>query len=472
MVSKIGEHKIAQYEKVCKLLGFEIPSKVILDYQSNKECALGLLVEHINKILKEQIPKVEFFENTLRISFEEYQCGLTLLLAHFQDYLLEESLSSLQDSLEIHLNNTYAMIAKFEDFIKECNIGITMIGYTKDNKHIGEIDKMLSHSLVYCCDSEIAYELTRERIGNNYACISHPMYYVIFPKMKVLLSINTPLPLVKLESVKPTIVHLGHNFNEALQYTLHRTGEKYTLESLNRERIQRCHYMIAHTANDFRLLEQTCEYFNLSKEKIIKGGNPSLDWVLQKINGKKSLNYYLLFAPSYLENFMCDVFIQSIDELLNNGIKIVFRLHPALREKQKAKYAGMIAQWCENKNFIFDETPKFLNEYILNSFALLTDESSMGVSYPFWSLKPSVIYMPNKRKYGVKIHNIHLYHKSVNIILRDLKDLKKVIMDMRDSKIWQAFEKEINKFRDEQVYNLYHSSEFLSEFIMNIYRRK
>ncbi|MBD5165434.1 hypothetical protein [Helicobacter sp.] len=472
MVSKIGEHKIAQYEKVCKLLGFEIPSKVILDYQSNNECALGLLVEYMNKILKEQIPKVEFFGKILRISFEQYQRGLTLLLAHFQDYLLEESLSSLQDSLEIHLNNTYAMIAKFENCIKEYNIGITMIGYTKDNKHIGEIDKFLPHSLVYCCDSEMAYELTKERIGKNYAFISHSMYYVIFPKMKVLLSINTPLPLVKLESVKPTIVHLGHNFNESLQYTLHRTGAKYIFESLNRERIQRCHYVIAHTVNDFRLLEQICEYFHLPKEKIIKGGNPSLDWVLQKINGKKSQNYYLLFAPSYLENFMCDEFIQSINELLNNGIKIVFRLHPALRKKQKAEYARIIAQWCKNKNFIFDETPSFLNEYILNSFVLLTDESSMGVSYPFWSLKPSIIYMPNKRKYGARINDIHLYHKECNIILKDLKNLKKVVMDIRDSKIQQAFEIEINQFRDKQAYNLYHSSKFLSEFIMDIYRRK
>lgn len=472
LVSKIGEHKIAQYEKVCKLLGFEIPSKVILDYQSSNECALGLLVEHMNKILREQIPKVEFFEKTLRVSFEEYQQGLTLLLAHFQDYLLEEGLTSLQDSLEIHLNNAYKIIAKFENFIKEYNIGITMIGYTKDNKHIGEIDKILSYPLVYCCDSEIAYELTKERIGKHYALISHPMYYAIFPKMKVLLSINTPLPLVKLESVKPTIVHLGHNFNEALQYTLHRTGAKYVFESLNRERIQRCHYVIAHTMNDFKLLEQTCEYFHLPKEKIIKGGNPSLDWVLQKINGKKSQNHYLLFAPSYLENFMCDEFIQSINELLDNGIKIVFRLHPLLRKEQKAKYTGMIAQWCKNKNFIFDETPSFFNEYILNSFVLLTDESSMGVSYPFWSLKPSVIYMPNKRKYGAKVNNIHLYHTNINIILKNLKNLKKVIMDIRDSKIQQAFEREINKFRDEQAYNLYHSSNFLSEFIIDIYRRK
>ncbi len=472
MVSNIGEHKIAQYEKVCKILGFEIPSKAVLDYQSNNECVLGLLVEHMNKILREQIPKVEFLEKTLRVSFEEYQRGLTLLLAHFQDYLLEESLSSLQDSLRVHLNNTYQMIARFENLIKEYNIGITMIGYTKDNKHIGEIDKNYPNSLVYCCDSEMAYELAKMRVGKNYAFISHPMYYVIFPKMKVLLSVNTPLPLVKLESVEPTIVHLGHNFNESLQYTLHRTGAKYVFESLNRERIQRCHYAIAHTMNDFKLLEQACEYFHLPKEKIIKGGNPSLDWVLQKINGKKSQNHYLLFAPSYLENFMCDAFIQSINELLDNGIKIVFRLHPALREEQKAKYARSITQWCKNKNFIFDETPSFLNEYLLNSFVLLTDESSMGASYPFWSLKPSVIYMPNKRKYGVKINDIHLYHTSANIILKDLKNLKKVIMEIRDSKMQQTFEKEIKQFRDEQVYNLYHSSEFLSEFIMNIYRRK
>lgn len=121
-----------------------------------------------------------------------------------------------------------------------------------------------------------------------------------------------------------------------------------------------------------------------------------------------------------------------------------------------------------HKNFIFDETSSYLNSYINNSFALLTDESSMGVSYPLTYLKPAIIYMPNKRKFGVEaLDGIHLYSKEANLIIDNFDNLKDIVGDIKSFKVFK-FEEQIRKFREKQVYNIRHSSEYLSEFINNL----
>lgn len=468
IIVKIGKHKIKQYYEVAELLKVKLPRNMVLDYQSDcfdkesDKCALSFMAQCICESLAGNTPKIEIENKILKIEFCDYQRALTLFLAYFQDYLSDSGLDKIKDFLEIHLNSVKDL---FESLEKKCvpSIGITMIGYTKDNKHIGEIDRSVSFPLVYCCDSQKAHELAKHRIKENFAMVSHPVYYSIFPKLKVLLSVNTPLPLVKLDSCNTIIVHLGHNFNEALQYTLHRTGENFVLQSLKRERMDRCHYVVAHTLNDFKLLLKARNFFYLDT-KIIKGGCPSLDWALHRVQNK-SLNSYLLFAPSYLSNFISKEFIEAINAILDSGVQIVCRLHPNLRESQKQQFHKQIENWCAHKNFIFDETPNYLNSYINNSFALLTDESSMGVSYPFVYLKPAIIFMPNKRKLGATVlDGIHLYSREANIVIDNFISLKNIIWDIKDSASWK-FEEEIREFRLKQVYNIGHSSEYLSEFI-------
>ena len=465
MIDKIGKHKVEQYYKIADLLKIKIPQDVVLDYQNDVEgggdkCALTFIINCMCGVLERNLPKVERENKILKIEFCDYQRALTLLLAHFQDYLSDSGLNSLKESLNVHLKLIGESLKPLEE-ICGLSVGITMIGYTKDNKHIGDIDERISFPLVYCCNSLKAYDLAKHKIKENFAMISHPMYYSIFPKLKVLLSINTPLPLVKLETCKTIIVHLGHNFNEALQYTLHRTNESFVLESLKKERMDRCHYVVAHTLNDFKLLLKAQSFFNL-KTKIIKGGCPSLDWALHRIK-KKALSPYLLFAPSYLSNFISKEFMESLNAILDLGIKVVCRLHPNLREQQHQQFHKEIANWCLHKNFIFDETSSYLNSYINSSFALLTDESSMGVSYPLTYLKPAIVYMPNQRKFGTRVlGGIHLYSKEVNIVIDNFGDLKNIVVGIRDS---STFENQIRKFREEQVYNIRSSSEYLSKFI-------
>ncbi|QOQ97863.1 hypothetical protein [Helicobacter winghamensis] len=469
MMVKLGKHKVEQYYKIAKLLKIKIPQDVVLDYQNNKggghKCALSLIVACMCEVLESNIPKVAIEGKILKIEFCDYQRALTLLLAYFQDYLSDGGLNSLKESLEVHLNYVKNLLKPLEK-VSSLSVGITMIGYTKDNKHIGNIDENIVFPLVYCCNSFKAYELAKDRIKENFAMISHPMYYVTFPKLKVLLSVNTPLPLVKLETCKTIIVHLGHNFNEALQYTLHRTDESFVLNSLKKERMDRSHYVVAHTLNDFKLLFKAQSFFNL-KTETIKGGCPSLDWALNRTKNK-SLNSYLLFAPSYLSNFISDDFVKSLNAILESGVKVVCRLHPNLREYEKQQFYKEIKNWCLHKNFIFDETSSYLNSYINNSFALLTDESSMGVSYPLTYLKPAIIYMPNKRKFGVEVlDGIHLYSKEANLIIDNFDNLKDIVGDIKSFKVFK-FEEQIRKFREKQVYNIRHSSEYLSEFINNL----
>lgn len=76
--------------------------------------------------------------------------------------------------------------------------------------------------------------------------------------------------------------------------------------------------------------------------------------------------------------------------------------------------------------------------------------------------------MPNKRKFGVEVlDGIHLYSKEANLIIDNFDNLKDIVGDIKSFKVFK-FEEQIRKFREKQVYNIRHSSEYLSEFINNL----
>lgn len=476
-MEKLSEKKLSQYNEVLSLM--ESDQKNV-NYNDSWEYKLLDLANKIINRLKVEIPEITRKNEIVFIKEEKYIRALTLFLAYFQDYLSLEIITSLENAIDAHLVKLYERFESCNkdiiDITKE-SVGITIIGYTSDNKHIGDIDIRLQKrgiKVVYLCNSMRAYENLKERIEDFKALvlIAHPIYYAYISRVKVLLSTNDPLPLQKMNNIKTKIIHLGHNFNEALQYTLWRTDKNYVFNSLKRERLDRSHYVVAHTKNDYKVLQKTCEYFNIDEDRILKGGNPSLDWTLHKykesvrLKGRENKRY-LLLAPSYLENFLGDCQIVSIlEQIMDMGIFLVIRPHPLHIQRDCMKYHGILDDWSRKySNFKIDDSQKYFNEYLINSFTLLTDESSMGVSYPYFTLRPSLIYIKEARRKGIGIDGIRLYNASLNILIDDFNELRKNILKLSSRGGGDENSNIIQKFRDQQVYNLMNSSCYLSNLI-------
>lgn len=441
-MEKLSEKKLSQYNEVLSLM--ESDQKNV-NYTDSWEYKLLDLANKIINRLKVEIPEITRKNEIVFIKEEKYIRALTLFLAYFQDYLSLEIITSLENAIDAHLVKLYERFESCNkdiiDITKE-SVGITIIGYTSDNKHIGDIDIRLQKrgiKVVYLCNSMRAYENLKERIEDFKALvlIAHPIYYAYISRVKVLLSTNDPLPLQKMNNIKTKIIHLGHNFNEALQYTLWRTDKNYVFNSLKRERLDRSHYVVAHTKNDYKVLQKTCEYFNIDEDRILKGGNPSLDWTLHKYKESVRLKErenkrYLLLAPSYLENFLGDCQIVSIlEQIMDMGIFLVIRPHPLHIQRDCMKYHGILDDWSRKySNFKIDDSQKYFNEYLINSFTLLTDESSMGVFYPYFTLRPSLIYIKEARRKGIGIDGIRLYNASLNILIDDFNELRKNILKL------------------------------------------
>ena len=465
-MEKLSEKKLSQYNEVLSLM--ESDQKNV-NYTDSWEYKLLDLANKIINRLKVEIPEITRKNEIVFIKEEKYIRALTLFLAYFQDYLSLEIITSLENAIDAHLVKLYERFESCNkdiiDITKE-SVGITIIGYTSDNKHIGDIDIRLQKrgiKVVYLCNSMRAYENLKERIEDFKAIvlIDHPIYYAYISRVKVLLSTNDPLPLQKMNNIKTKIIHLGHNFNEALQYTLWRTDKNYVFNSLKRERLDRSHYVVAHTKNDYKVLQKTCEYFNIDEDRILKGGNPSLDWTLHKYKESVRLKErenkrYLLLAPSYLENFLGDCQIVSIlEQIMDMGIFLVIRPHPLHIQRDCMKYHGILDDWSRKySNFKIDDSQKYFNEYLINSFTLLTDESSMGVFYPYFTLRPSLIYIKEARRKGIGIDGIRLYNASLNILIDDFNELRKNILKLSSRGGGDENSKIIQKFRDKQDYNL------------------
>lgn len=480
---KIPQKKLLQYEEILELLelGENAEKCRIASQNDTWEYRLWDLATKIADKLESVIPKITRENSVIFIKDEKYMRALTLFLAYFQDYLPPEIIALLEDSVDIHLQKLYQIFKRDNKDIVEGmskSVGITIIGYTDDNKHIGDIDLKLQAQgvkIVYLCNSMRAYGNLKRRI-ENFDClilVSHPMYYANISRVKVLLSTNTPLPLQKMKNVQTKIIHLGHNFNEALQYSLWRTDKDYVFKSLKRERLDRCHYVVAHTENDYRVLQKACEYFDIDEARILKGGNPSLDWTLQKYKENAGLKdgdkKYLLLAPSYLRNFLEDLqMVAVLEEIMDMGIFLVIRPHPLQLQRDCLKYKEILEQWSgKYHNFKIDDSGKYFNEYLINSFTLLTDESSMGISYPFYTLSPSVIYIKEPRKRGVEVDGIGLYNKTTNILVENFDELKNNIVKLSGGGggLVSEIKKNISIFRNKQTYHLMESSQYLADVI-------
>ncbi len=298
----LNEHKHNQFLEILELLGEEswdsrrfAACPLVNENLAKEQIKNGLMsaLESLSIFIAERLvqdcPKVSFENRVIFIEFLPIVRALELFLAYFGDYCLEDRISLLKDSVKAHLDKAF-INSSLEIVDRNQSVGITLIGYTKDNKHIDNLDfelKSCGISIVYLCNTFRSYENSKDRGEGELCIVSNPLYFARFSNVKMIVSTNTPLPLRKDGHLNTQILHLGHNFNESLNYTLWRTDKEFSFASLKKERFDRCDFIAAHTQNDKKMLDLTCDFYGISKDIILPVGNLSLDWALKRIETTK-----------------------------------------------------------------------------------------------------------------------------------------------------------------------------------------
>ncbi|OCR84727.1 hypothetical protein [Campylobacter fetus] len=195
---------------------------------------------------------------------------------------------------------------------------------------------------------------------------------------------------------------------------------------------------------------------------IIKAGYPSLDKNLENYSNDCKKEWVMIaFVDDAIDENSA---FNLAKVLLENEYKVIARVHPAFKENIKKLYS------ISNLNFIFDESGSPIESF-KNSFTVITNHSSIAHTYPLTTLRKAILFMPSssldKEIYGKTFFDKNLHLKATNFdeVLLNLKELEAKKDDLYE-------QEKIRSYRNNEVYNLGHSSEFIANFILEKLKEK
>jgi len=193
----------------------------------------------------------------------------------------------------------------------------------------------------------------------------------------------------------------------------------------------------------------------------------------------KNLNRSICYAPASLihnndfTNFLSLSNGEYILETLLKNFKdynIIFRPHPDTKNTEDGKryVSNIVSKFSSNDMFSYDDS-----EYYMETFAktelLISDFSSIGLSYVFSTLNP--LLSISKKGFEEHYEKVFLkddVRKDYSTVLTDLNELKEKVQYILDNKS-KIIEK--NKlYRDEQLFNFSSSVDYFKdnfEYILN-----
>jgi YidC/Oxa1 family membrane protein insertase len=222
--------------------------------------------------------------------------------------------------------------------------------------------------------------------------------------------------------------------------------------------------------------------YKLKNQEIFDWGYTLLDDMIRdykkasktkKSNKRKTI----MIAPSWQKDNIIDLCIDKIlKPLKGKNYDVIVRPHPQhvrhqkeAFEKMKEKYAGTnieIQTDFSNTSSVFEAD------------VLIGDWSSIGFEYAFTTLKPVIsidspmkVMNPEYKKVDVPPINIWGREKIGEVVsLKDLNKLDKIVEKMlKDPK---KYAKQIEKFRNETIYNLGKSAEVGAEYIIETVQKQ
>ncbi len=236
------------------------------------------------------------------------------------------------------------------------------------------------------------------------------------------------------------------------------------------------------TRNQKEEIEGTERFYGLNSKKLVEYGYPLLDEMIaeyKKLPVKnEDAQKMILIAPSWHnQGIMFTCIDELIDGLRGNGWKIILRPHPQFVRHNRNVLENLDRKYSEDKDIEiqFDFTS---NNPVLEADLVVTDWSAIAYEYSFTTFKP-VLYVdvpmkvnnPDWQEAGVEPIDIWIRHKiGVSVQPESLGDVAKVVRRLFDD--GDRYRQDIEKLRNEYIYNIGTSAEYGARYIIGTIQEK
>lgn len=222
-------------------------------------------------------------------------------------------------------------------------------------------------------------------------------------------------------------------------------------------------------------IEKTEEVYGLPKKTIVEWGYSLLDSMREDYQKSKKSSgdiKSILIAPSWQKDNIVD---SCLDELLDNlkghGYKVTVRPHPQHVRHMPERMEELKQRFADNDD-IEIQTDFSSNSTVFEADMMITDWSGIAYEYAYTTCKPVLfintpmkVMNPEYKKIDVEPINIWM-RESIGATLNpdEMDKVSDLVSDMLANA--EQYRDRIEKFVNEYVYNLGHSSEVGAEYII------
>lgn len=307
----------------------------------------------------------------------------------FISYSDNDDMQKVLDSLVAYCSNIKSKIDLVCDFINDDRILLT---FSSDFLSISK--KFTEDTPLFWYFGTVEwYEKNKHLLEGNFKNIICNWAILDFFINNTALLGGNALP--KLRDDKRSIYGAGHSMAEAFSFASLKESKKYL--------DKRVYNSFCAFSNFIAISKDSKNAFDLMFSEVgldievVCGGYPRFDNRFKIQSDIKCEFDQYLFVPRLSKPYEL---VNLIQYLLDNNKRVVFRRHGAYFNY--TKWQGMndpyliLNSFLEDSNFSFDDEVNITNE-ILNKSIVITDNSSVAYSAPLVSLKPCILYSPQKK---------------------------------------------------------------------------
>ncbi|MDE5602576.1 MAG: hypothetical protein K2I71_01445, partial [Helicobacter sp.] len=243
-------------------------------------------------------------------------------------------------------------------------------------------------------------------------------------------------------------------------------------------------YINIHSQTHYEDFYKTQQFFNLDPNpsyRLIKGGYPSIEKEVVNFAKQREEVFRdtVIFISALLNHYYPKFLSKIIHNVLNAGFRVVFKSCPAHceLEAQEDEFVEN-GEFEKNPNFLYwrNDKPKLSIEELNRSIVAIEAASSMMYSYPVITKRPAILLYPKKDSIPQDLlEQDCFYHKDLHIRIfeEDSKDLIEILQKLSmDKKYQKEWERKIQKYCKEDLYNFGNASEYLANWIVEWYNKR
>ncbi|WP_300955893.1 CDP-glycerol glycerophosphotransferase family protein [Helicobacter rodentium] len=425
-------------------------------------------IQYLQKILYEIICKMSLIE------IEKNERNNTFVLLNYSCYFLLHFWLTLDKNCAFvqSLKQMSRQISAF--FLAHFNIKYNVIGITysrfSSGKHLGKIGKILQergYAVIYVVDDKNLDNLPTHIQHNAIYCPVQGSYIGVLLNMFQLYI--THLEPHTTPNWGNKVVYVSHAYIDPIASLIQRRRPLDDFWFSKKMGING--YRIVTSLSNYKIFKDKFDEFGYQDE-LGCGGYPSLDsYIAEYEEISKEVECWgggnILIAINENDNvqIIYEVLQKIQDKRLQSksDFKVIFRPHPSL--VKSAMYEMIYREFCDKEWFIYDTSSRLSVEVMYSSLCLIGDYSSLVYTYSLCTLKPTILIAP-KESLQNTYKGISFYNPILHICAQTAQDIYKAL-ECINQENKQERAKRIKEYREKEVFNLGHSSEFIADFIEN-----